>query len=152
MSASFKRFRRFIAREDGVVSIEFAFTAIFMVALAVGAFDFGRYAFEVNRVESAARAGTQNAIRSASAAADTDTVEAAARKDLSGYADEYTISARRYCVCAGTEVSCTSNCADGVYAPMYSEVSVIGQYDFLFSYPSVQDPARVAAVSRLRVR
>ena len=144
--------RKAIGNEEGIVSIEFAIISIMLILLTIGVFDFGRYAFEMTRVESAARAGTQSGIRGAAAALDTDAIIVAARNDLGTASEDYDISARRYCACAGTEVDCSTNCSDGIYAPMYTEVTVTGEHNFLFSYPSVNNPAPVASVSRLRVR
>jgi len=144
--------QHFVTDRGGIISVEMAFLSVFMVSLAVGLFDFGRYALDQSRVESAVRAGTQFAMRSASDAANTDAVEAAARLDLAGLADSFTVTARRYCACATVELACTQTCGDGLYAPMYAEVIVTGSTDLLFSYPGVQDPATVAAISNLRVR
>ena len=43
-------------------------------------------------------------------------------------------------------------CADGNYAPMYVEVTVQGQMDFLFDLPGMPDAAAITGFSRMRVK
>jgi len=150
--------RRFLGRhgltsQSGVVSVELAFVMSFLLVMAFGAFDFGRAGFEKMRVISAARAGAQYGIQNQSAAANVQSMIAAARDDANDSTQSLTTTARRYCSCPGAgELICTATCGDGKYPLMYVEVSVSNDIAFWFHYPGVPDALTVSATSTLRVR
>ena len=76
----------------------------------------------------------------------------------SGEADdtdnELTISTTSFCRCSGSSGtdSCSSNCADGQYAPRYVQVTVQDQLELLFDYPGVDAIQSLSSTSTMRVR
>lgn len=135
----------------GNVSIEVAFVVTVLLALAVGAVDFGRYGLAHVTLSSAARAGAQYGMQSQSSAGETTLIEQAARDD-SGDPD-LNVAARQFCECPGAgEVDCSATCADGDYALMYVEVTTQGEHELLFDYPGIESPIQIVARSRMRVR
>ena len=144
-----------IRESRGNVVIELAFLAPFLVLLVTGGFDFGRLAIEQSGVTQAARAGAQFAVLDQANATDTEGIIQAARNEAEDISNSLDITARNFCRCPGSldEVSCSDNCPDGQYAPLYIEVSVTNNdFDFLMEYPGVQNPWTLNAVSTMRVR
>jgi Flp pilus assembly protein TadG len=140
----------------GNVSIEMAFLVTFLLVLVMGAYDFGRLAMEQSSVTQAARAGAQFAVLDQANATDAAGMIQAARDEAEDTANELNITARNYCRCPGnsTEVDCSSNCADGQYAPLYVEVTVQDTLDMLFDYPGLPEANTydLTSTSTMRVR
>ncbi len=105
----------------GNVTIEFGFVILFMVTLALGAYDFGNLGYQKIAVTNAARAGSQYGVQDMSTAEDAGGMIQAARNDINDVADELTISARNYYFCPGQgEVADPSVlCADDSFSYMY---------------------------------
>lgn len=132
----------------GSAIVEFAFLLPVLVALAVGAYDFGRWGYEQSRMESAARAGAQYGVQDQTAAIDISGMIAAARRDAGDTAGALDIAARQFCRCAGAgAVGCSSTCPDGFYPASYVEVTVRRTLDLFFA-PTVT----VAATRTMRAR
>lgn len=145
----------FIMSPQGNAAVEFAFLIMFFVVVALGAFDFGRYAMESSEVTQAARAGTQFAVLNQANATDTASIIQAARNEAEDLDNSLGITTRNYCVCpeSSAEVNCANTCADGQFAPLYVEVSVTNNdFDLLFHYPGVPDNITLNSVSTMRVR
>jgi len=150
-----KSWCRFGANERGNVLIEMGILTPFLVLLAVGTFDFGRLVVEQSGVTQAARAGAQFAVLDQGNAADTDGMIQAARNEAEDVDNSLVITARNFCRCPGSnaEVTCTLNCADGQYAPLFVEVSVTNNdFGFLVDYPGIGQSRTLNAVSTMRVR
>lgn len=140
--------------EDGNVSIEMAFLVTFLLALILGAYDFGRLAFAQAGVTAAARAGAQYAVLDQANAADLAGMIQAARDEADDVNSELPITARSFCRCPGSnlELSCTGSCADGQYAALYVQITVEDQMELLFHYPGVSEVQSLSSTSTLRVR
>lgn len=140
----------------GNVSIEMAFLVTFLLLLVMGAYDFGRLAMEQSGVTQAARAGTQYAVLDQANATDTAGMIQAARDEAEDVDNELNITARNFCRCpdSAVEVSCSSNCPDGQYAPLYVEVTVEDTLDMLFDYPGLPEANSytLRSTSTMRVR
>ncbi len=144
-----------LSRDDaGNVTIEFGFVILFMVTLALGAYDFGNLGYQKIAVTNAARAGSQYGVQDMSTAEDTGGMIQAARNDINDIADELTINARNYYFCPGQgEVADQSVlCADASFSYMYVEVTVEDEIDLLFPYPFVTSPQVIASTNIMRVR
>jgi Flp pilus assembly protein TadG len=139
---------------DGTVSVELALITIFLATLAVGSFDMARFGIEKVRVTNAARAGAQYAIHADDAELNQTAIEQAVRDDANDDANELTVTVGApYCSCPGAGVlTCSSTCADGLYAPEYIDVTVQGQIDFLFDYPGLPPNFPISATSSMRLR
>ena len=138
----------------GNVTIEFGFVILFMVTLAIGAFDFGRLGYEKIAVTNAARAGTQYGVQDLVTAADVNGMIQAARNDIGDTNAELNISARSYYSCPGQgEVADVSVlCNDGTFSYFYVEVTVPDEIDLLFPYPGIESPRQIASTNIMRVR
>lgn len=150
---------RWLAREihairrstSGALSVELALAVTAFLVLAVGSYDFGRFAMEKSRLSSAARAGAVYGIGDFGAATDAVGIEQAARADADD--DALSVSSRQVCICAsGGETPCGGTCADGLPAPVYVEVTVQDTHDFLFSYPGVAQTMNLSTTNQLRYR
>ena len=138
----------------GNVTIEFGFVILFMVTLALGAYDFGNLGYQKIAVTNAARAGSQYGVQDMSTAEDTGGMIQAARNDINDVAAALTINARNYYFCPGQgEVADESVlCADSSFSYMYVEVTVEDEIDLLFPYPFVTSPQVIASTNIMRVR
>ncbi len=138
----------------GNVTIEFGFVILFMVTLALGAYDFGNLGYQKIAVTNAARAGSQYGVQDMSTAEDSAGMIQAARNDINDTADELTISARNYYFCpgAGEVLDESVLCTGDTFSYMYVEVTVEDQVELLFPYPFVSSPQSVASTNTMRVR
>ena len=154
LRAAWRRFRDPRRGSAGNVTIELALLATFLLTLVLGAYDFGRLAIEQSTVTNAARAGAQWAVLAQANASDSAGIVQAARDEADDVSNELTITPRSFCRCAGSssEVACTANCADGVYAPRYVQVTVQDTLDLMFTYPGIDDIQSLSSVSTMRVR
>jgi Flp pilus assembly protein TadG len=138
----------------GNVTIEFGFVILFMVTLALGAYDFGNLGYQKIAVTNAARAGSQYGVQDMSTAEDSAGMIQAARNDINDTSDELTISARNYYFCpgAGEVLDESVLCTGDTFSYMYVEVTVEDQVELLFPYPFVSSPQSVASTNTMRVR
>lgn len=138
---------------SGSTALEFALLAGLLVVLAVGAYDFGRLGIEKSRVTSAAQAGVRYGAHDQGSADDVDGMVQAARDDAGDVDGSLSVAAGKSCRCPDTgEVSCSATCADGVYPPMYVEVTVQGEIALLFSYPGIAPSVTLGSTSAMRLQ
>ena len=154
LRAAWRRFRDPRRGSAGNVTIELAFLMTFLLTLVLGAYDFGRLAIEQSTVTNAARAGSQWAVLAQANASDSAGIIQAARDEADDVNNELTVTPRSFCRCAGSsaEVACSSNCADGQYAPLYVQVTVQDTLDLMFTYPGIDDIQSLSSISTMRVR
>lgn len=138
----------------GNVTIEFGFVILFMITLALSAYDFGNLGYQKIAITNAARAGSQYGAQDMSTAEDTGGMVQAARNDRDDTANALDINARNYYFCPGQgEVADESVlCDDNTYSYFYVEVTVADEIDLLFPYPFVSSPQVVASTNTMRVR
>lgn len=150
---------RWIAREIGAVrratsgsfSVEMALAVTFLLVLAVGSYDFGRFAMAKARLSSAASAGAIYGIQDLSTTTDTAGIAQAARLNAGDSA--LSVSSRQVCSCAnGGEVPCGGTCDDGLSVPVYVEVTVQDTIALMFSYPGVPQTIDLSTTNQLRYR
>ena len=144
----------YLRNSDGNMTIEFGFVILFMVTLAVGAYDFGNLGYQKIAVTSAARAGSQFGVQDMSTAEDIDGMIEAARIDINDTAEALDIDADNYYFCPGQgEVANeTILCADGTYSYFYVTVTVVDEIELMFPYPFIASPQVVASTNIMRVR
>ena len=144
----------YLRNADGNMTIEFGFVILFMVTLAVGAYDFGNLGYQKIAVTSAARAGSQFGVQDMSTAEDIDGMIEAARIDINDTAEALDIDADNYYFCPGQgEVANeTILCADGTYSYFYVTVTVVDEIELMFPYPFIASPQVVASTNIMRVR
>ena len=115
----------------GNVTIEFGFVILFMVTLALGAYDFGNLGYQKIAVTNAARAGSQYGVQDMSTAEDSAGMIQAARNDINDTANALDINARNYYFCPGegevldeTVLCADSSFSSGVRAALDEIVGV----------------------------
>ena len=151
---SLAKLRCGLINEAGNATVELGLVFMVLVVLVMGAVDFGRLSMERSRVVSAAQAGSQFAFNAQSSSIALEDIVVAVRNDAEDLAEELAIDARQYCQCAsgGGEVSCSSTCADGAFAPLYVEVSVGRDMALMFPYPFAEDSYSLSEVRTVRIR
>ena len=138
----------------GNVTIEFGFVILFMITLALGAYDFGNLGYQKIAVTNAARAGSQYGVQDMSTAEDTDGMIQAARNDFNDTANALDIDAINYYFCPGQGQVADESvlCTDGSFSYFYVQVTVEDEVDLLFPYPFVTSPQVIASTNIMRVR
>ncbi len=153
MSKSLERLSR---DRGGNVTIEFGFVILFMITLAIGAYDFGNLGYQKIAITNAARAGSQYGVQDMSTAKDTTGMIQAARNDMNDVANARTINASNFYFCPNQNPSVVADesviCNDGSFSYFYVQVTVTDQIDLLFPYPFVSSPQTVASTNTMRVR
>ena len=143
--------RRLARSQEGGISVEFAFLAPVLMALAVGAADFGRLSIRYAEAESAASAAIQYATQNQANVLDTAGMSAAALAETNS--DSMTVDASApFCQCAGSSPqSCSVACPDGNYAPMYLTVTVHDSLELMFPYPGISQMQDIVVSNEGRV-
>ncbi len=144
-----------VSRDNaGNVTIEFGFVILFMITLALGAYDFGNLGYQKIAVTNAARAGSQYGVQDMSTAEDTGGMIQAARNDINDTANALDIDAINYYFCPGQGQVADESvlCTDGSFSYFYVQVTVEDEVDLLFPYPFVSSPQTVASTNTMRVR
>ena len=138
----------------GNVTIEFGFVILFMITLALGAYDFGNLGYQKIAVTNAARAGSQYGVQDMSTAEDTAGMIQAARNDINDTANALDIAAINYYFCPGQGQVADQSvlCDDDSFSYFYVQVTVADEVDLLFPYPFVSSPQVVASTNTMRVR
>ena len=138
----------------GNVSIEMALLLTFLLTLTLGAYDFGRLVLDQATVTNAARAGAQWAVLEQIYYSDSAGMIQAARDEAGDVNNQLNITATNFCRCPGSTGtdSCTADCPDGEYAPLYVQVTVQDQTDLLFVYPGISDIQSLSSTSTMRIR
>ncbi len=149
-----KSLRRLSRGNAGNVTIEFGFVILFMVTLALGAYDFGNLGYQKIAVTNAARAGSQYGVQDMSTAEDTAGMIQAARNDINDTANALDIGAINYYFCPGQGQVADQSvlCDDDSFSYFYVQVTVEDEVDLLFPYPFVTSPQTVASTNTMRVR
>ena len=164
IARAFKRrdFRKLSHNEHGGVALEMALIAPFLIAMLMGAFEFGRAFTEAQRYASAARAGAQLALwqfAQANTVVINDVV-AAAREDAEDDDASLDVNAELNCWCPANpdvSVACDTVCDGGSLARAYITVTVAGEIDLiaarpLILYPGVSDPLSLSETAEIRLR
>jgi len=151
---------RFFREEHGNVMVEFGFLIPFLVILAVGTVDFGRFALQKIAITNAARAATQYGTQDLSTTTDVSGMQQAARTD---YGDDGNVlnvefphdPLSYYCTCPGsseTLESCNTLCTGGQFPYTYVQVTVWRDFETLIPYPGIETPRRISSTHTMRYR
>lgn len=134
--------RSFVRSQRGSSAVELAFILPMILALTLGAFDFGLGYFEKVKLAAAARAGVQYAMHN-NFSTDEQTrlaVEQSVRDDAGDDGGALTVAANYFCECDdGTAIVCTDSCPGNVRPFTFVRVSVQTLYEPLFNYPGVPE-------------
>ena len=158
--------RRQSSRVSGQALVEFAAVLPFLLILAVGVIEFGRYAYIGILVGSAARAGTAYGAQSLPLSADTAGITAAAQADYKNNGQDPTLlqttNQTLVCGCDSAGAVVTANCdptinvnagkcTGGAHWVVTLSVTASGQFPALFRYPGIPTPITITRISSMRV-
>jgi len=138
--------------QRGVALVEIAIMLPFLLLLAIGGIEIGRYANYANIAANAAHAGVQYGAQSLAAASDTTGMENAAKIDW-GSATGFTATASHYCKCSdGTASTClSSDCQLPLHRILWVQVVVTGSLNSILSYPAVPRTFNISKTAIMRV-
>ena len=154
------RLKRFGRGSDGSALVEFAFAVPILLALAIGAFDFGMAFQQKHRLASAAQAGAQIAVQERSLSeVPVGDIIARVRAEASDSGNALIVTPTYFCVCpeGGADFACDtepSPCvlAAGRLPSKYVQVDVRHSFNLIFDYPGVEKAVALQATSTMRVR
>lgn len=139
-------------RRRGAATLELAVVGMTLVALGLGAVDFGRLYYESIAVAGAAETGALYGSRSPEAARDVAAIRALLTADAGQDAD---VAADSYCDCPdrpGVVVSCGATCSGYGEPRMYVRTRVEKRFQTLVRYPGIPAETPLGATSLMRVR
>jgi Flp pilus assembly protein TadG len=158
------------AAEDGASLIEFALiSAVLIIPLVIGLYDFGTALFQRMQVGNAARAGAEYATYSGSfdqtkiVAAVTNTTALSSVQPNTSQGASPSLAPTQFCGCpvAATGVVATANtppacgstlCSGGGFDATYVTVSAQAQYTPIFPYPGIVPTGGFTLTSHATVR
>jgi Flp pilus assembly protein TadG len=146
-------FRRRSMGEAGVAGIELALATPMLALMLTGGFDFGRAAYEQERLVDAARAGVQYAMQGSASWSNTTAIIAAARADANDTANSLTVTAGQ-CTCPTGTTLCSAGatCTGSTVTGTYVKVTVSESYATLVNYPFVTSPIGLSSQAMIRVQ
>lgn len=138
--------------ERGVALVEIAIMLPFLLLLAIGAIEIGRYANYANIAANAAHAGVQYGAQSLAAASDTAGMQNAALKDW-GTATGLSAVASHYCKCSnGAASTCLpTDCPLPLHRILWVQVVVTGSLSSLLAYPALPRTFTISKTAIMRV-
>ena len=140
------------AGRRGAATLELAVVGVTLVAIGLGAVDFGRMYYESIAVAGAAETGALYGARSPQAAADSEAIRALLTADIGADA---AVAADSYCDCPdrpGVAVACGTTCPGYGEPRMYIRTRVEKRFETLGRYPWIPAETPLAASSLMRVR
>jgi Flp pilus assembly protein TadG len=143
---------RLIREDGGVAAIEFGFIAMILVVLLVGGTDLGLAMRHRSQLESAVRAGLQEALNEEAVALEDVEAAALAASGLPS-SPAATASASRSCRCPdGTDVDCdTSNACGAVAREQFVTLTLTQDHRWLLGVPWLDNPMTLSMTRTLQV-
>ena len=138
--------------DRGAVAVELAMVAPIMILMLMGAIDFGGAIFERMRLESAARAGAQYALRTTFSTEDVAGIEASVGQATGLDMEDVSVSAEISCECAGAAATCGQPCSGTAQPSTYVTVSLTKPYQTLFPYPGIPNPLTLVGQTMIRIQ
>lgn len=138
--------------QRGVALVEVAIILPFLLLLAIGAIEIGRFANYANIAANAAHAGVQYGAQSLATASDTAGMQTAARLDW-GTTTGLTATASHYCQCSdGTASTCLStDCPLPLHRNLWVQVVVTGSLSSFLAYPALPRTFTISKTDVMRV-
>lgn len=139
MLGSIHRFLRRVQRnEDGMIFVEAGLVMSLLILFLILVYDVGNLFVRQMQITNALRAGTQYALVRKPVAGDVSQISNAVRNAAPDYTTPPTVNSTVYCLCAdGTQVSCTSVCADGSDREAFVTVTYQESYKMFLKYPGM---------------
>ena len=138
--------------QRGVALVEIAIILPFLLLLAIGAIEIGRFANYANIAANAAHAGVQWGAQSLSTASNNPGMVNAATLDW-GTATGLSPSPSHYCQCSdGTSSTCLStDCPLPLHRILWVKVIVTGSLTSLLAYPGLPRTFTITKTAIMRV-
>jgi Tfp pilus assembly protein PilX len=138
--------------QRGVALVEIAIILPFLLLLAIGGIEIGRYANYANIAANAAHAGVQFGAQGLAAASDTTGMQNAAKIDW-GTATGFTATASHFCQCSnGTASTCLStDCPLPLHRNLWVQVKVDGSLSSILAYPALPRTFTISKTAVMRV-
>jgi Flp pilus assembly protein TadG len=141
---------RIVRDEGGQSLVEMAVLAPFLILLAVGIIDIGRYTFVAVAVVNSARAGAEYGSQNLSTALDYTGMQTAAQNDADSI--PVTVSATSACVCSdGSSSTCVSTDCAASHRLTYVSVTSSATINALINYPGIKQPVFVQRTMKMQV-
>ena len=152
IATTVKRWMLIFAQAEGGQSIvEMAILAPFLLFLAVGMIDVGRYTFVAIAVENSARAGVQYGAQSSTTRTDFTGMQTAATNDA-GSSMGVTASATATCICSnGAASTCLPSDCSTSHELQYVSVTSTATINALIVYPGIPQPLVVQRTAVMQV-
>ena len=147
LTTAFERFAQRLRRnEDGLVAIEFGAVASFLMIMMIGATDLGLAARHRSQMESAVRAGIQEALKGGT----EEAVESAVTASTDLPADPAaTVTATRVCWDSSDDV--VADCDSPDVAKIYMEITLEQAHQWLLGMPGFSNPFALKVTNQVRV-
>jgi len=160
--------RRFLRLQSGQALVEMAIVLPFLLLLALGVIELGRYAYIGILVGNAARAGAAYGAQSLGQASQNGPITTAADNDYKNngqIVSTLNVSSTFSCGCdsngvvnpppIGTNATCfvkdASKCTGGGHWVVILSVTASGTYQSLFNYPGIPSSIAISRISQMRV-
>lgn len=138
--------RKLCKSQSGASIVEFAIVAPFLIFLAIGLIEVGRYMYIGILAAHAAEAGAQYATQSTTQPSD---VNLTAAVDADGGGLTWKVHGTQFCELSGIVVNCPTTPTTG-YA-YYVTVHVSANFNSLLQYPGIPNTLEVTSQSTMRV-
>jgi Flp pilus assembly protein TadG len=139
---------KFWRADAGGAALELIVILPLILLLLIGVADYGRAFFTSVAVTNAARAGAEFGAQGPSTSGDTVSMRKFAQSDAQE-AGSITVSARRYCECAGVSHACTA-CAGGEAPAVFVEVTATKALSMLLPYPGLPRTVTISRTATFR--
>ncbi len=139
---------RFRTSQSGAAAVELAVVSPLLLLLMIGVVDYGRAFYTSVTVANAARAGAEFGAHDPATTGDTVDMRKFAQSDAQE-AGTITVSARRYCQCAGVLQACTA-CASGAAPDVFVEVTATKILSTLLPYPGLPRTLTISRTATFR--
>ena len=142
-----------VRSQRGVALVEVAIIIPFLLLLAIGAIEIGRYANYANIAANAAHAGVQYGAQSLASASDTAGMQNAARIDWGTATGFATPTASHFCKCSdGTASTCVyTDCPLPLHRILWVQVIVTGSLSSILAYPALPRTFTISKTAVMRV-
>ena len=137
--------RRFLRREHGAATVEFAIVAILLLTLVFGIIEFGVLLFDKHILTNASREGTRAGVVMRRPRVD----DSAIKDTVDGYAKEHMVS---FGASSTLNTTVSPSQAIRAAAPFGTELVVTVEYEYEFLFLSIVGLDKVDLTAKTRMR
>lgn len=140
-----------LRNSSGAAAVEFALLAPTLVAILLPMVDLGVGAYEKMRVQDAAEAGAQYALKHGF----STTAITSAAQNATSLGNSVQVTPTEACDCISnatiSSATCGSACGDGSTAGTYVTVATQSSYTMILSYPTLANPMTITGSAVVRI-